>query len=337
MINRRNFNLTAAGALAASAISPGTLLAQTPEPLSFMTPFGFIQDFLPLMNMVSGGHLAKQGFAPTLVGGQGTSAAIQQLLGGQVSFVYVSALDEMLAVSRQNAPLVIIATLCQGSTFQLVSLKEKPIRTAQDLRGKTVGIVSVGGATEILLNIALLKAGIKPEEVKRETTGNSPGVLQIMRQGRVDCFFCAIGVAVTLKRANEPVEIVSTDSFAPMPSQIFLTTKDILTSKPEMVTRFLKALKASADEIMTGDIKKLFERASKDYEIPGLKDYDAAANLIETMIKELWLSEGKDNLLRNVPRLWADADAGLRAASLAAVPSVEALYTNAVIDKVLKG
>jgi len=39
------------------------------EAMTFMTPFGFIPDFLPLMNMVSGGHLAKQGFAPKLIGG----------------------------------------------------------------------------------------------------------------------------------------------------------------------------------------------------------------------------------------------------------------------------
>jgi NitT/TauT family transport system substrate-binding protein len=295
--------------------------------LAFMTPFGFIPDFLPLMNMVSGGHLAKQNFAPTLIGGQGTATAIQQLLGGQVSFVYVSALDEMLAVAKQNAPLLSIATLCQGSTFQLVSLKDKPIRAAEDMRGKTIGIVSVGGATEILLNIALLKAGIRPEDVKREVTGNSPGALQLVRQGRVDCFFCAIGVALALNRANEPVEVVSTDKFAPMPSQIFLTTKEIATMKPETVARFVRALKASADEIMTADKRMLFERAAKDFEIVGIKDMDGVVALMDEMIKQLWLSEGKENLLRNVPRLWKDADAGLRAAYLAAVRVIDALYS----------
>lgn len=337
MMNRREFASGVAGLAGGAMLSMNQAAAQTGEPLKFMTPFGFIQDFLPLMNMVSGGHLAKQGFAPTLIGGQGTATAIQQLLGGQVSFVYVSALDELLAVAKQNAALLSVATLCQGSTFQLVSLKDKPVKSAADMRGKTIGIVSVGGATEILLNIALLKAGIKPEDVKREVTGNSPGALQLVRQGRVDCFFCAIGVAVALKRMNEPVEVVSTDAFAPMPSQIFLTTKEIAAAKPEMVTRFLKALNASANEIMSGDKRALFERAAKDFEIVGIKDLDGAVSLMDAMIKELWLSEGKENLLRNVPRLWKDADAGLRAASMAAVPNVDDLYSNSFIDLALKG
>jgi ABC-type nitrate/sulfonate/bicarbonate transport system substrate-binding protein len=337
MINRRQFTLAAAGLGATQLLGGSPALAQGAEPLTFMTPFGFIPDFLPLMNMVSGGHLAKQGFAPTLLGGKGTATAIQQLLGGQVSFVYVSALDEMLAVAKQDAPLLSVSTLCQGSTFQLVSTKEKPIRTAEDMKGKTIGIVSVGGATEILLNIALLKAGIQPDTIKREVTGNSPGALELVKQGRVDCFFCAIGVVIALKRANAAIEVVSTDKFAPMPSQIFLTTKDIAKNKPEMVTKFLKALKGSADEIMTADKKMLFERAAKDFEIVGNKDVDASVALMEAMIKDLWLSEGKENLLRNVPRLWKDADTSLRGANMASVPNVEALYNNEFIDKAIKG
>ena len=336
MITRRQFT-AAAASIGAAQLLKTPALAQGTEPLTFMTPFGFIPDFLPLMNMVSGGHLAKQGYAPTLLGGKGTATAIQQLLAGQVSFVYVSALDEMLAVAKQDAPLLSVSTLCQGSTFQLVSMKDKPIKTAEDMKDKTIGIVSVGGATEILLNIALLKAGIKPEDIKREVTGNSPGALELVKQGRVDCFFCAIGVVVALKRANAPIEVVSTDAFAPMPSQIFLTTKDIAKNKPEMVTKFLKALKGSTDEIMAGNTKGLFERAQKDFEIVGMKDIDASVALMDAMIKELWLSEGKENLLRNVPRLWKDADAGLRAANMAAVPKVEALYDNSFLDTALKG
>ena len=337
MIDRRQF---AFGAGAAALASPFVLrgaAAQTPEKLTFMTPFGFIPDFLPLMNMVSGGHLAKQGFESTLIGGQGTATAIQQLLGGQVSFVYVSALDEILAVAKQNASLLSVSTLVQGSTFQLVSPKDKPIRTAQDMRGKTIGIVSVGGATEILLNIALIAAGMKPDDVKKEVTGNSPGALQLVKQGRVDCFFCAIGVVVALERAGEAIEVVSTDAFAPMPSQIFLTTKEIAASKPETVTRFLKALKASADEVQNGDVKQMFTRAQKDFDIVGLKDMDASVELIHRMVKDLWMSEGKDNYLRNVPGLWAKADQGLRTANMAAVPDVTKLYTNEFVDKALKG
>ena len=65
-----------------------------------MTPFGFIPDFLEMMNMVSGGFLAREGFAPTLVGGQGTAMAMQQLMSGGDAFVRMTAIDEFAAVAK---------------------------------------------------------------------------------------------------------------------------------------------------------------------------------------------------------------------------------------------
>lgn len=323
--------------LATGLATPFVARAQATEPLSFATPFGFIPDFIEMMNMVSGGHLARQGFAPRLVGAQGTSAALQQLLAGQVSFVRSTAIDQFLAVAKQGAPLLAVATLYQAGTFQVISPRDKPVRDAKDFAGKTVGIVSVGGSTDLLLDIMLRKAGVAKDAVKREVVGNSPGALQFVRQGRIDCFINAIGVAVTLRRANEPVEIFSTDRYAPMPGQAFVTTRDFAARKPDTVVRFLRALKASADEIMTGDRRAIFQRAARDFEIPGMRDPDALVALIDVAVRELWLSEGQANYLRNVPALWNAADEGIRGAGVAAVPDVAALYTNAFIDRALAG
>lgn len=332
MLHRRRFlGTAAAGAGLLSA--PAIVKAQGAEPLTFMTPFGFIPDFIEMMNMVSGGHLARQGFNPRLLGGQGTATAIQQLMAGTASFVRVTAIDQFLAVARQNAPLVTVSTLYQASTFQLVSLRDRPIRDAADLRGKTVGIVSVGGSTDFLLNIMLQKAGLRVEDIKKEVTGNSPGVLQLVRQGRVDCFLCAIGVVVLLRQANEPIEVMSTDKYAPMPSQIFVTTRDFIQRNPEQTLRFLRAYRASCEEVMTGDKRAIFQRASRDFEISNIRDLDNLVRLIDISINDLWLSEGRENLYRNVPRLWQEADRNIRGAGIAAVPSVDALYTNDFIDR----
>ena len=55
MTNRREFikSGVAAGALIAS---PAILRAQTREPFVMMTPFGFIADFIEMMNAISGGY-----------------------------------------------------------------------------------------------------------------------------------------------------------------------------------------------------------------------------------------------------------------------------------------
>jgi ABC-type nitrate/sulfonate/bicarbonate transport system substrate-binding protein len=337
MATRRDV-LKAVGALAAGAVvgMPALARAAAGEPLSFMTPFGFIPDFLEMMNMVSGGHLAKQGFAPTLIGGHGTATAIQQLIAGNTAFVRMTAVDVFAAVSKQKVPLVSVSTLYQGSNFHIISPKDKPVATAAELKGKKVGVVSVGGSTQQLLDMVLRTAGLGESDVKIEVVGNSPGALQFVRQGRIDCFINSIAVVVALQRAGEAIESWPTDRYAPMPAQIYVTTQAMIDKKPDVVVRFLKALNASTDEMLHGDLAALFRRADKDFDIPGIKNMDELVALMKFTMANPWMTAGRDNFLRNVPDLWNKAGVEIKTAGIATVPSVDALYTNKYIDQALK-
>jgi hypothetical protein len=95
-------------------------------------------------------------------------------------------------------------------------------------------------------------------------------------------------------------------------------------------------MKASVDEMMTKPLRPIFERAAKDFEIPGIRDIDTLIAVNDAARERLWLSEGRENLMRNVPRLWkAGADA-LRENGVANVKNAEALYTNRFIDVIAR-
>lgn len=339
MIARREV-LKGAGAVAAAGAvgigMPAIVRAQAGEPMTFFTPFGFISDFIEIMNAQSGGHFRAQGFNARVLGGQGTAQAIQQLVAGQADFIRAASIDQMRAAVQTGAPLVAISTLYQGSTFHVVSPRDRPVTRAEDFRGKTVGLVSVGGTTDTFLDLMLNRVGIPRSEVRTEVTGNSPGALQMVRAGRVDCFMSAINVVVTLERAGERIEAWSTDRYAPMPSQCFVTTRDVIQRKPDSVVRFLRAMHASVQELMTQSLRPIFERASRDFEIPGIRDIDSLVAVAEAAKDRLWLSQGPENLMRNVPRLWRDGAEALRASNVVNVPDVDALYTNEFIDRVVR-
>ncbi len=336
MTTRRDVFKMAGGLAAGAALAcPALRTALAAEPLTFMTPFGFIPDFLEMMNMVSGGFLAREGFAPTLRGGQGTAVAVQQLMSGGAAFVRMTAIDEFAAVAK-GASLVCVSTLYQGSNFHVISAKDKPVASVGDFKGKTIGIVSVGGSTEQLLQIMLNSAGMTLADVKTQVVGNSPGAMQYVRQGRVDCFINSVGVVVALDTAGEPIVNWPTDRYAPMPSQIYVTTREMVEKKPAAVVSFLKALKASTEDMMQGDLKAIYQRAGADFDIPGMKNVDELVALMRFTMSNPWMSEGRENFLRNVPALWSKADAEIRAAGIAAVPQVEAIYTNTFIDQALK-
>lgn len=330
MTTRRSIIKAAAG-LAVAA--PGVLRAQARTPLTLMTPFGFIPDFIEMMNGVSGGHFAAQGLDVTIQGGQGTAQTLQQLVAGQVGLVRAAAIDQMRASVAASAPLVCVANLYQASTFYVVSSRDKPIASAEDFKGKTVGLVSVGGTTDIFLDLMLSKVGLKKDDVKREVTGNSPGAFQIMQQGRVDGFMASIAVLVALERTGAPIAVWSTDRYAPMPSQGYVTLQSTIDTKPDTLLKATKGLHASVREIMTKPLGPIFERAAKDYEIPGIKDIPTLIAVNEASRQRSWLSEGPENLLRNVPRLWKEGGDALRSGGVVNVRDVEALYTNRFIDE----
>lgn len=332
MIDRRTLLRAPAYMAAASIGCPSIVRSQAREAVSIITPFGFIGSFIEMMNAKSGGHFDAQGLDVTIIGGQGQAQANQQLISGQVVLSRSSALDQMRAIAAANAPLVSFATLYQASTFHFVSLTSKPVSDAAGLKGKTIGIVSVGGTSDLLLDMILRKAGLTKDDVKVEVTGNSPGALQLVKQGRVDCFIASITAIYPLQQSNEPIEVWSTDRYAPAPSQCYLTTRQVIEQRPEMLTKLTKAMKASVEEILRDDMVPIFKRAAKVFDIPGMQNVENIANIAKLEAVKLWLSEGRENLMRNVPKLWENGAEAMRAAGLADIKNVEAIYTNRFVD-----
>ena len=122
-----------------------------------------------------------------------------------------------------------------------------------------------------------------------------------------------------------------------MPSQCYVTTRDTIERRPQTVVRFLRAMKASMDEMLAGNSRAVFERAGREYEIPGIRDLDFVVEVAQTSQRELWLSRGRENLLRNVPELWESGFRALKAAGLADPPDPSALWTNRFVEEALRG
>jgi len=334
---KRRTLLKGAAGVALTAGFPGIISkAIAADRITVLTPFGFLPDFIEIMNAAAGGHFAKFGIDATVLGAHGASQTTQEIVADQAQFARNAGIDLISAVGKGHLPLVSIATLDQGGTFLMVSLRDKPIADGNALKGTTVGIVSVGGSTETFLNLILAKVGLPRDAVKREVVGNSPGALQFIRSGRIDCFICSINVVVTLERMGEPIVSWSMDKYAPMPGQIYMATRATITQKSDLTVRFLKAMTASVNEIMTKPLAPIYDRAAKQYNIPGLKNSDLTVAVEEAAIKRLWLSEGRENVMRNVPALWQSGVDAMHNLGVIASTDATPLYTNKFIDEALK-
>jgi len=334
MTTRRKF---LAGAAAGAVAFPAFIRsARANDSVTFTTPQAFDPTFIDIMNAYSGGHFAKQGIDGKVVGPPGSAAAFELVLGGQAQFGYIASPDFIRAVGARAAPLLAVAAIGQRIGFRVVSLPEKPVRTGADLVGKTIGCISVGGLSEALLDITMIRDGKQPSESKRVVTGNSPGEVELVKQGRIDCFICNFQVALTLERSGQNLVFLDIDKIVPAQGAVYYTPRALVESKSDVVQRTIRAMKASVDEIIAGPIGPIFERAGKDFEIPRIKDIDTLVAVQEQYVKRIWLAEGKENLLRNVPKLWEQGLAGMREVGIIKNTDPALYYTNRFVDGLTK-
>jgi ABC-type nitrate/sulfonate/bicarbonate transport system substrate-binding protein len=331
MTTRRKFLEGAAVASAAALGFPA--LARAAQSMTFTTPFGFDPTFIDVMNAYSGGYFTKEGIDAKLVGPPGNAQAFQLIVAGQAQFSYIASIDFIRAVATKDAPFLAVACLSQRVGFQIVSLQEKPVKSGADLRGKTIGVLSVGGLSELLVQVVMAKAGVKKSEANIVVAGNNPGEVDLIRNGRLDCFICNYPIAVTLRRMGLPLEYIVVDDVLPAPGLLLFCTRETADKKPDLVMGTVRAFRASVEEILTQPLEPIFERAAKDFDIPRIKDMESLVAVQKEVNRNQWLAEGKENLFRNVPRLWQSAVDGLREIEIADVKDSSKLYTNRFVDQ----
>ncbi|WP_416798869.1 ABC transporter substrate-binding protein [Ciceribacter azotifigens] len=333
-VSRRSFlKGTAAGSVFLAGGLP--VFAQSATKLVFMEPFDLALEYAQEMNAIVGGHFEKEGLDVSITNVRGTAVGIQQVIANQANMTRVGLLDLLKAAGSQESKIISVATSLQGGIFNLVSRKDAPINSPADLKGKIVGIASLGGGQENVLNLMLSSAGIKPEEVERQAIGSSAGNVEILKQGRVDAFIANTETALILQMNNEPVEIWTTSKYAPLPGGVILMTDEYAQANRETVVKFLRAMRASALEIIDADPAVILDRIVSKFELTTNDDREFRLKSIKAY-NELTLAQGRDNVMRNVPAVFEAAAKLVQDAGIVTVPSIAALYDNSFADEAFK-
>jgi ABC-type nitrate/sulfonate/bicarbonate transport system substrate-binding protein len=130
-------------------VSPARAAAQEPYLVAYA---GFAGFQAPVWAPKDLGLMAKYGFNGDVVLVPGSVRQIQALQGGSIHFAQVDAATAINAIN-QGADLVMISGSLNSFPYSFMAQKE--IRKPEDLVGKKIGILAVGGATETATILAL--------------------------------------------------------------------------------------------------------------------------------------------------------------------------------------
>jgi ABC-type nitrate/sulfonate/bicarbonate transport system substrate-binding protein len=129
------------------------------------------------------GLFEKYGFKGDVVLVPGSVRQIQALLGGSIHFAQIDAATGVNAIN-QGADLVMISGTLNNFPYSFVTQKE--IRKPEDLVGKKIGVLAVGGAVETATLLALKAWNISRQSVTIFPAGDSASRIAALSTRAID-------------------------------------------------------------------------------------------------------------------------------------------------------
>lgn len=341
-LSRRSFLSGSAAALTAAGGgvlltscgggAPGSGAAGTTD-LTFLT-------ILPLTSLTftaelvadAGGHFADQGLNVSFQSTRGSAQAIQLVLSGSALLTRIEQIEAVGHAANRDAPLMNVSTVIKESTIRFVSSRAAPLREPADFVGKTIGIPSEGGSTETTLDLILSGAGIDPESVGRQVVGLSPGVFNLIEQGRLAGYGVSIDTAKILQQQRPDVVVLRPGDFMTSGAQLYMTSRDGLAENRDLVARYLAGIHAAVTSVIEDEsFDRTLSTMRQKYAFGTLEDTEVAKESLREYVRA-WTSAGPENLMRTVPETWQRGYEELVAAGLAeAGKDPSAWFTNELV------
>lgn len=120
-------------------------------------------DHAPLVVAAEGGYFERAGLDVELIAPADPSAPPRLVAAGQAD-VAVSYQPDLMLQREEGLPLLRFGTLVETPLNSLVVLKDGPVKTLADLKGKTIGY-SVAGFEDVYVSVLLGSVGLGPDDI----------------------------------------------------------------------------------------------------------------------------------------------------------------------------
>ena len=169
----------------------------------------------------------------------GSAATLRTLIADSIE-VGIAGGDAVVKANRAGADLVVVGGLVDRFYHRLVVGKE--IKTAEDLRGKSIGLAILGGPQEVAARYALQSCGLTPgKDVKIRSMGREFNRLAALTRGDVagtvsqtpPSRLAELGLHVLVDLPKHDVRF---------PYAVVVTRRKFLAEHPERVRAFLRGL-----------------------------------------------------------------------------------------------
>jgi ABC-type nitrate/sulfonate/bicarbonate transport system substrate-binding protein len=197
--------------------------------------------FLPLRLGMTHGFFSKYGVDPEEVTVNGSARLAQAMAAGSIDIGLGAGPDLIFAV--KGAPEVAVASMA-GPPLLLgvVVAYDSPIRTADDLKGKRIGISTVNSLTQWVMREVARQKGWDPNSVTYVTVGAElPNQVAALVTHQIDAVVSSTALGLELTESKRGRLLFTASDFIKdfMIHTIF-ASNDLVQKNPDAIRRFLQ-------------------------------------------------------------------------------------------------
>ena len=223
-------------ALLLTLLLPTSLAAQE---LYLVAYAGFAGFQAPVWAPKDLGLMAKYGFNGDVVLVPGSVRQIQAIIGGSIHFAQADAATAVNAINQGMDLVMISGTL---NSFPYSFMAQKEIRKPDDLVGKKIGILAVGGATETATILALKAWNVPRQSVTIFPAGDPVARIAALSTNVIDA------TVLSYPDINEAIRVgmhaladMSEMKEASFPMNVVVARRSFVEKNREIVKRFQQA------------------------------------------------------------------------------------------------
>jgi len=192
------------------------------------------------------GYYQAEGLDVDLQPAGGSLQVVQQLVGGGADLGAGSG-NAMLQANAKNGLPVRIAYTITASDWAVGVDANGPIRTAKDLKGKTIGVFSLASGGLGLLNGLLRVNGMDPaKDVELIAVGMGAAPVEAMKSGKAQGLIYWGSALTGFENAGLNLRRITGDDWAFYPEYSLGVMQSTIDKNPDMVIGFSRAMAKAA-------------------------------------------------------------------------------------------
>jgi len=298
--------------LLAASIWPVSLFAAASAPHKVIFTFGGLNERSGVLFVGrDAGIFQKHGLDATVVNVRNAQVGMSALASGETQFHVGSATGTSIGAMAGGLDLAFIAGLINklDGTFVV----NQSIRTPADLKGKKIGVQSIGGGVWMFSMLAFEHWGLNPERdnIQFRIIGDQAVMAQALTQNVIDGAYLGYTFGAQLERQGYRVLADLAKIGVPYQGLGVMARRSLVDRSPELAERTLRAMVETIAYINNPNNKTAVMRSlAKDLRLSKVEVAQPGYEMIKTLYDRRIYPNVEG--LRNVIRLLANSSEPIR-------------------------